>query len=261
MNTIQKFVTYSFDGNADSVEIDGVTYEADPNDPNVAKIGDDGKPVVFKTEEPPTDPPADPPKDSEDADTKVDASTLSLEELKKLNPEVAKLVQSDTDARKKLEDAEAARQTAEEETLKKNGEWQKLAETAQGKAKTAESEAKKNSELLGKYKGTIDTILTNVKAQIQSEKLSLIPDGFSSRQQLEYISANAQWFGVTVANKGGGVPPNENDPPTDEEGALDKELTELMAKDSRTHQEDARMGEVATKLKEVRKAKADSQKT
>ena len=263
-------IVHSLDGYADGdggdandfVEIDGVKYKQDPDNEGEALKGEDGKPVPYEEKKAGDDDKGGKKDDGDGGkkDEPKDPSKMSLDELKKLNPDVAKALQEGDDARKQLEEAEEKRQKEEEEKLKEQGKWQELAESAKTEAQKAKDEAKKANELLGKYKGTVDSLLESVLGQVPDDKKGLIPSGFSNRQKLEYAIENSKFLGISVVNKGGGVPPNDGNAPTDDEGELQKELNDLMAKESRTYTEDQRMIEVSKKLKEVRKAKEDSQK-
>jgi len=242
-------IVHLVDGHADPVDDPKPAEDEDPKpaedqDPK-PKDEDGNKPKDPKEQEKPAEP--------------VDASKLSIDELKKLNPEVAKLISESDDAREKLEEAERKRQEDEEESLKKKGEWQKLAESEKEKRKKAESEANKKSDLLDKYKGTVDGLVKDVMEKIPEEKQTLIPSNFSNRQKLEYVQQNASWFGIkSVVDSGGRVPPNNEDPAVDEEAKLTKELNDLVAKGGeRTPVEDKKMSELGTKIKEIRKNKKD----
>lgn len=268
MKTYGTLIEYRFvDGNADTITLDGKEYKADPENEGEPLKDEDGNPVPVDANPAPDegkdggDSKGGDDKGGDDKNVNKDPSALTLEELKKLNPEVAKLANDSEQARQKLEEAEAQRQKAEEEELKKRGEWQTLAENEKKRAEEKASEAAKANKLLEGYKGTIKTLLESVVAQIPEDKRHLIPEDYSDRKQLEYISKNQQWFGVTLANAGSTVPNNDSKPPTDEEGQLQTELSELIKKENRTYTEDNRMLEVSQKLKEIRANKEKNKKT
>jgi len=224
------------------IVIDGKKFKVDPADSTKALLDDAGNPVPYEEEVPPVPP-----------------SNKTLEELAKTDPEVARLLKE----KKDLEDEKAERERiAEEErqeALKKNGEFQKLAEEQTEKAKTYKKELDETVAVLGKYKSTVNEIRDEMLNQIPEDKKGLVPED-SAKNQIDYIRKNAKFLGVSllVPNKGGDVPPNEDTPPLDEEGKLQKEFSELMRKETHllTSSEKARLTEVSKLLNQIRKRKA-----
>lgn len=230
------------------IVIDGKKYKIDPNDESKPLMGTDGNPIPYEEEEVPPTPPK--PKAS-DYDTMTDED---IAELAKTDPALARLIREKKDLQEQA--AERERKAAEErdEQLRKNGEWQKLAEEAEERRKKAEKDRDEATAVLDKYKGTVNTIRDEMLGQIPEDKRGLIPEG-SARTQIDYIRKNAKFLGVSLVNKGGNVPPNTDEPPLDEEGKLQKEFGELLAKDNLTHREQERMGEVSRLLKEIKARK------
>jgi hypothetical protein len=227
------------------ITIDGVKYKVDPSDSTKALLDSEGKMVVFEEPAP--------------AGDKPDLSKLSLEELRKANPEAAKALQDLDDLRKANEDAQNKKQEENDKALQEQGKWQELAESNNKKRKDAEEIARKANETLGKYKDTMGTILENFMQGIPEDKKALIPQDYSPRKKLEYITANATVLGANISpiNKGAGIPKSEDKPDLDEEAKLSKEFDELMAKGRvRTPMETQRMMELAKKIKELRTANA-----
>lgn len=230
METIKKYlhIVHPVNGDVDPVDPPAPTPPTPPEPP---------KPADPPAPTPPT-PPAPPT---------PDISKMSLEDLAKVNPALAEKLQGEEKAKR--------------EAAEKTGEFERLYNEEKTSHETTKSEATKNKELLDKYKGTIDEILKSVVEKIPEDKRKLIPESFGNRQKLEYIQANAEWFGIgTVLNAGGKVPPNNEQPPVDEEAKLQKEYDELIAKQGRTHTDDIKLSELATKIKEIRTKKAASDK-
>lgn len=234
---INTYFQNGYEDDAKFVEIDGQKFEAD--DKGEAKLDDKGEKIPFKASDP-----------------APEAGEKSLEELAKDNPALQKLL----DDKKKLEEdakkaADEAKAKAEEDAAK-NGEWQTLAEQRKAEADKLKGDLDKKDEILGKYVGSVKSILAEVMKTIPKEKQGLIPDNFSPREKLEYITKNAKLLGASVAGAGtGGVDPNEVEPPADEEGKLVAEIEELNKKENKTSSDHTKAFELAKKLKELRAAK------
>jgi len=216
------------------IEIDGKKYQADDKGEALKDAQGNMIPYVEPTQDP------------------IDPSKVDLDELAKVNPHVARMMAEKADADKKLAEAAQAEEDRKREEAEKKGEWQKLSEEEREKRKAAEAKAAKAEALVGNYKQTVDGIVTNMLKDIPEEKKALIPAQFNSRQKLEYITTNAKFLGINVANnKGGGVPPNENEPNLDEESKVRKEFEELRVKQNKTSTEEQHLVELAKKLKEL----------
>ena len=227
--------------------IDGVKYAIDPNDKTKALLDADGKAVLY------VEPKAD-------DDNKVDLSKVSLEDLKKANPDVAKALQEMEDLKANSKKAEDDKADAERKALEEQGKWQDIAKTEETKRKNAEDDLLKTKELLEKNQGTIKTILDATLKDIPEEKRALIPADYSPRRKLEYITENAKILGVNIspANKGGKVDKNDDDLNLDEESKVTKEYEELLKKGgTRTPVENQLLIEKAQKIKEIRLANAN----
>lgn len=225
------------------IVIDGVKYEIDPNDKTKAKLDADGKPILYKEPE----------------GEKIDLSKVSLEDLKKANPDVAKALQEAEQLKADKAKADEEKAAADRKAKEDQGKWQDIADEEKRKRETAEGELKKSNDVLDKYKGTVNSILENTLKGVPEEKRALIPTDYSPRKKLEYITNNAKILGVNIspANKGGEVPPGDKDINLDEESKLAKEYDELLKKGKdRTPTETQHMIELAGKIKEVRAANA-----
>ena len=226
------------------IVIDGVKYEIDPNDKTKAKLDADGKPIPYK----------------EDEGNKVDLSKISLDELKKANPDIAKAFNDLDELRKKQDEDAKAKEEADRKAKEDAGKWQEIAEEEKRKRLEIEGNAKKSEEVLGKYKETVTSILDNTLKSIPEDKRALVPADYSPRKKLEYITNNAKILGINMspANKGGDVPPNDKDINLDEESKVTKEYDELLKKGKdRTPMETQQMLELAKKIKEIRIANAN----
>jgi hypothetical protein len=221
------------------IVIDGVKYKVDPNDSAKALLDAEGKMVLYVEEVPPVDPEN---KNTHEYKMKNDPDYARVWTRNQELEEAAE--------KKKLEDEEART-----ELLKKNGEFQTLAEEAIAKRKEAEELARNAAESLKDYKKTLNGLLDDMKSQIPEDKKSLIPTG-NSRTQIDYIRTNAKFLGVSIVSKGGNVPPNEDTPPLDEEGKLNKEYTELLRKENLSFKEKERMGDLARMIKQLRARKS-----
>lgn len=229
--------------------IDGVKYAIDPNDSTKALLDADGKQVLY------VEPKAD--------ENKVDLSKVTLEDLKKANPDVAKALQEMEDLKTKNAKAETDKQEADRKALEDQGKWQDIAKTEETKRKETEADLLKTKELLEKNQGTIKTILDATLKDIPEEKRALIPADYSPRKKLEYITENAKILGVNIspANKGGKVDKNDENLNLDEESTVTKEYEELLKKGSaRTPVENQLLIEKAQKIKEIRIANANAKK-
>jgi len=227
------------------IVIDGVKYEIDPNDKTKAKLDADGKPVPYVEQKP--------------EEGKVDLSKVSIEELRKANPDVAKALQEAEDIKKRNADDDAKKAEADRKAKEEQGKWQELADEEKAKRVAIEGDLKKNTEVLEKYKGTVNSILENTLKGVPEEKLALIPKDYNPRKKLEYITENSKILGINMspANKGGEVPPNEKDINLDEESKVMKEYDELLKKGKdRTQSENTKLIELAKKIKEIRLANA-----
>lgn len=219
------------------IEIDGKKYKVDPQDSTKALLDADGNPVPYVEETPPGDP------------------KPHTHEWKMANdPEYARIYnrnqELEEEARRKAEKEEEERQ----ESLRKNGEFQKLAEEEAAKRKKAEEKQREAEAVLDKYKGTVTELRDEMLAQIPEDKRGLIPEG-SARTQIDYIRKNAKFLGVSIVNKGAPIPNNGDQPPLDEEGKLQKEFNELVAKENLTPKEQDRMSELSRLLKQIRARK------
>lgn len=226
--------------------IDGVKYAIDPNDSTKALLDADGKQVLYVEPE-------------ADDKNKVDLSKVSLEDLKKANPDVAKALQEMEDLKTKNAKAEADKAEADRKALEDQGKWQDIAKTEETKRKEVEADLTKTKELLEKNQGTISTILDATLKDIPEEKRALIPADYSPRRKLEYITENAKILGVNIspANKGGKIDKNDLDPNLDEESKVRKEYDDLLKKGAtRTALESQQMIQLAQKIKEIQNANA-----
>lgn len=245
-STVKVYPVNGYEDDEKFVEIDGQKFVADDADPSKAKLDDKGEKIPVKAK----------------ADDKGDGgsgSGQSLEELAKSNPEVAKLLdekkQRDEDEKKRQQDEEKRK----EKEAQEKGEWQKLAEERGKKVDELQSELGKKDEILGKYVGSTKQILAEVMATIPKENQGLIPDNFSPREKLEYITKNAKLLGAKIvgAGKGSSVDKNDSEPPSSELEKLNNEFLELQKKKDKTPTELNQMSELAKKIKEARAAKGN----
>lgn len=243
-NVIVEIVSHyqnGFEDDVKFVEVDGQKYVADATDPTKPAVDDKGAKVPFVAKD---------DKGGEDKGGKGG----SLEELAKTNPEIAKLL----DDKKKLEDstakalADAAK--AAEDKAEKDGEWKTLAEQRKADLEKAQSDLAQKEEILGKYVTSTKAILKDVMETIPAEKRGLIPENFSPREKLEYITKNAKVLGASVNTKGGGIPPNDGDPAPTDEAKLATEIETLRKKENKTSSDHTKIFELSKKLKEVRAA-------
>lgn len=233
----------------DYIEIEGVKYKVDPNDKTKPLLDDKGEKILYVE-------PDDKNKN------KIDLSKVSIDDIKKANPELARILQEAEDNKSKLSQLDREKEEADRKTKEEAGKWQDIATDETNKRKDAEGKLSEVNSVLEKYKGTVNGILEATIQTIPEDKRGLIPKDYSPRKKLEYINANAKTLGITIGvGKGGAIPPHEVDINLDEESKLQKEFDELSAKkDSRTPEESARMLALAKKIKEVRIANANAKK-
>ena len=216
--------------------IDGVKYKVDPQDNSKALLDSEGKPIPYVE---PTPSPAPNP------------SKKSLDDLAKEDPDVARLVAENKRLAEEQTERERKAEAERTEQLRKNGEFQKLADEAETRASNLKEKLSEANAIIDKYKGTVNEIRDEMVAQIPDDKKSLVPDG-SAKSQIEYIRKNAKFLGVSLLTKmGSDVPPNKETPPLDEESKLRKEFHDLMAKGSLTQTEQNRLTELSKLLKKL----------
>jgi len=103
-------------------------------------------------------------------------------------------------ALKELETIRAEKVKADEDALKKQGDWQKLAEDAQAKLKELEPHKAKAE----KYEAALSKLLASQRKDLPAHVLKLL-DKLDPAEQLEYIAENRE---ALVPNKAS--PPNVN---------------------------------------------------
>lgn len=104
---------------------------------------------------------------------------------------------------KRKADAEAA----EAERLKKQGEFEKLAEQAQAKARELEQQVATASERVKTLETALKTYLDQERQGLPAHILALL-DALPVEKQLEYIATNRQALKPAPAQQsGGGIPP------------------------------------------------------
>lgn len=237
---IATLITHRFNGSADFIEVDGNKFVPDPTDPSKAKIGEDGKPVPYVEQKAPEI---------------KDLSTAELEDLAKVNPKLAKFLSDKAETDKKLKDAADAEEKRKREDAEKRGEWQKIADDEKAKREAAEKRLAEQDEQLGKYRGSVESVVKEMMAQIPEANRSLVPADFSPRQKLEYITANAKVLGVKVVGGTGKIDPSDKTPDGTDEGKMVARIEELMKKGkARTATENNELQELGSKLTAMRRA-------
>lgn len=211
---VTKIVTHRINGDVDDapkfVEIDGKKFVPDAADPKKAKVDDKGQPVQYV--ESPNNP-------------------LPLEELAKTHPDLANLLKERNEwTQKEMERVKAEQKKTEEDAAKK-GEWQKLFEDGKKRASELETELEDKKKQLEKYAQSTKEILDGVMKTIPEKNRALIPDDYSPRLKLEYITKNSELLGARFAMPSGApVPSNDKNAPINDETKLLNELTELQKK-------------------------------
>ena len=240
-----------FEEDADKfVEIDGKKFIPDVKDPTKAKVGDDGEPMPFKDED---------NKGGNGDDEDDDLADKSLEDLAKVNPEVAKMIENQKEAKKQKEEEVKKKKKEEEAEAEKKGKWQGLAEDRKVKNEALQEKLDKKDDILGKYVGSVKAVLDNVISTIPEENRGLIPEDFSPRQQLEYITKNQKLLGAKVSQaQGGKIGKNDLTPTGTKEDELVKEISEFQKKarkETLTATENETFFEKAKELKKLRAEK------
>jgi len=188
--------------------------------------------------------------DHNDTD-EVDYSEVDLETLKKKNPEVAELVKEANEAKEKLTKKEEAEKEQEKKKAKEKGKFQELYEVAETEIKQVKAERDEKEEILTKYVDTVKNILKGIENDIPEENKGLIPEDYSPRQRLEYITNNAKVLGVSVTSKGSKINSNEDTPNLTEEQSIRRRLKELDKKNTLTYEEEDEMFDLSQKLKAI----------
>lgn len=244
---VTEVVLHKFNGfeeQVKTVEVDGKKFVADDTDPTKPKLDDKQQPIPYVEKK---------------ADVKIeDLSKAQLEDLAKVNPHVAALL--DADKKRKEDDEKAAndRKKKEEDDAAKAGEWQKLAEGRGTELETTKGTLKQKEEMLGKYVETTQKVLDGLLKTIPKENLSLIPSDFSPRQKLEYIIANADRLGAKVNAAGGKIDKSDDTPAGTDEDKLLARITELQKKATdrtATSAELTELRQAGIKLTELRREK------
>lgn len=234
----------------DYIEIEGVKYQKDPDNEGEALKDDDGKPIPFKEKTDDGDGGGDKP------DDKPDVADMSIDELVKVNPELARQMKGLKDLQDWKTKKEKEEEEAKKNKAKESGKFQELFDESEKEKETLKKQLGEKETLLGKYKGSVEKILKGVMETISKEKHSLIPDGFSPRQKLEYITQNAKLLGAKVATKVGDKIDESDDMSLTDEEKLATELQELIKKGAnRTEMENEHMTQLSRKLKEIRAKK------
>jgi ABC-type phosphate transport system auxiliary subunit len=242
-------IAHSFNGNVEEVpkfiEVGGQKFVADEK--GQPKVGEDGKPVPYVETVPP----------------KVeDLSNADLEVLAKVNPFVAKMLED----KKKLEDDLASKAKTEDEKhqkeLAEKGEWQKLAEEREKDLATIRADLAKKEDMLGKYVGSVESVLKEVLATIPKENIVLIPADYSPRQKLEYITKNAKLLGAKMNTiKGDKVDKSDDTPTATDEEKLVSEIEEFHKRAATlTKAEQTTYYEKTQELKILRQKRLDAVK-
>lgn len=183
-----------------------------------------------------------------------DVKDLDLEALSKANPTVAKMIEEHNANQLKLKEIKDAEEAKALEDAKKNGDFQKLLEDATTKNKTLEETLKTKDEQIGKYRTSVEGVVDNLLKQIPDDKKTLIPEKFSPREKLEYITQNSASLGVTttvVPKQGDKVPDNDKEPVAGQQAILMKKFTDLMDKKDRSSAEDLELSKLATEIKNL----------
>lgn len=247
-------VIHSLNGNEEPavefVEVDGVKYQQDPDNEGEALEKDGEKvPYVEKKDD-------DGGGDGGD-EPEADASKMSMEDLAKINPDVAKAMKEKKDAVEALAKKEEDKTEEEKEVAKKAGKFQELYEGSEKENTKLKTQVDDKDKLLGKYKQSVQSILDETVKTIPKDKQQLIPEGFSPRQKLEYITQNANLLGATVTKKiGDKIDESDTTPAGGDEEKIVNELDELIKKGgTRTEAEGERMTKLSRDLKEVRAKK------
>lgn len=221
------------------VIIDGVKYLADANDETKAAVDDKGEKILWV--EPKED---TPPK-----------KASSLEDRAKEDPDIARLLaekqqlEADKAERERIADEER------QEALRKNGEFEKLANEERIKREEAVRERDEHRNVLKNYKAVVSDIRDELLNQIPEDKRSLVPTD-NAKNQIEYIRKNAKFLGVSLLTKAGSdVPPNQDTPPLDETAKLRKEFSDLMSKENLTPTESNRLNELSVLIKQLNNKK------
>jgi len=161
------------------------------------------------------------------------------------------------EAQKKLDEINEAKRKAEEQENLKAGEYEKVLSEKEKELEDIKKNLEKVNSKYEKYKGTTISILENIEAKIPDDKKSLIPAGFSPRQKLEYIYANASFLGVTTDKIKAGDKIENNDPHLNlsEKEKLQNQFDELFQKSQKgellTTEENNKMFELAKKIKSL----------
>lgn len=259
MRLVTKILVHSFNGFAkeskDFVEFEGEKYEVDTENEGKPLKNDDGELIPFEDEGGKEESKEEKKKESKKENLDENPSKLSLEELKEINPKVAEILDDYSKKKVELSKIEKERIENEEKKAEQKGEWESLAKKREQDITKEKGEVSKLSDILEKYKGTVDNFYKNLIEQVPEDKRSLIPDSFSNRQAVEYITKNAKSLAISLINQGKGSKIPDSDENLDNESKLAKRLNELREKDIRTSKERKEMLDVAKKLKKVRRDK------
>lgn len=233
-----------FENDSEFIEIEGEKYQVDPEDNTKPLLDDDGNKVKFEKKD-----------DGDPEDKKDKGGDKTIDQLAEENPAIKALLDEVNGLRTEKTAAEKAAAKAAEEAAEKNGEWKSLAESYKTERDNLQAQLEQKETQLGKYVGSVKQILKEVMETIPADKRGLVPDNFSAREKLEYITKNAKLLGANVSKKNnGGVPPNDEAPLTDE-AKLVSEIAELQKKENKTSVDHDKLFELSKKLKEIRAAK------
>lgn len=184
-----------------------------------------------------------------------DFSKMSLEELAKARPDLADELTKKQELEARIEELQKSFEEAEKREAEKAGDFQKLYQQELSNKESLASKLKEKEDILKKYDGTLTETVDNLLKDIPEENRQLIPDDFSPRQKLSYITKNANLLrGSSSKNIGGPVPKNDENNLSAEQRLM-AEISELQKKENKTQSEHTLIWEKSKALKELRNSK------
>jgi len=155
------------------------------------------------------------------------------------------------DAERRAEEAERKLKEIEEAEQREKGEYEELANKYKTEAETKDEELKKLSEQRAKDDEVFKTMLEAELENIPEDRRGLIPEDYSDRQKLNYITANREALaavGGAKKTEKGQPKGDESKAPSDELGQLEAERDELLKK---SREEGGLAGKDASRIREV----------
>ena len=165
------------------------------------------------------------------------------------------------DAERRAEEAERKLKEIEEADQRKRGDFEKIADEYKGKHEATSKELEDMRKARTEDEEVFTQMLEKELEGIPEDRRSLIPEDYSVRQKLKYITANREALAAAKSGKAPekGQPDSNGKKPDDELTTLEAEREELFKKNREQRglfgKDEQRMRELTRKIVELKNAK------